>query len=157
MSLLVLFRRYFERSRQKSDEAAQNDTEAYLTLHKISTQDVLWRGEHKSWGSFLAHEGVPSSRWHLFQSGYRAIDYDAEKVRELGRPIVCRIGHLRKDRQVEVARIITRDNAHRLINDSPNRKVDGYETVTKQQMAQYIDKLKRALKRAGGTLPKEPW
>lgn len=157
MSLLVLFRRYYERSRQKSEEAAQNDTEAYLTLYKISTQDILWRGEHKSWEAFLANEGVPASRWYLFRSGYQALNYNTEKVRELGRPILCRIGHLRKERQIEVARTITRDNAYRLINENRSRSVEGYASVTKQQMADYIKKLKLALKRAGATVPKEPW
>ena len=157
MSLLTIFRRHLERSKQKSEEASYNDTEAFLILYQISTQDVLWRGEHKSWGSFLASEGVPSSRWQLFRGGFLALKCDPERVRELGRPIVCRIGHLRKDRQIEVARIITPDNAYKLLNEDGRWKVPGYDGVTKGHMALYIEKLKRALKRAGGALPKAPW
>jgi hypothetical protein len=153
-NLLLAFRQHFERSQRLSEQGRQSDTEAYLILSKLQDQEVLWRGEYRSWGAFLAGEGVMASRWGTFKIGYKALKFDANRVRELGRPVVCRLARLPKKERDRIAAIITPSNYVRLLGDESDRTL---QHITKNQMVKYIEQLKKLLRKAKAPLPKAPW
>ncbi len=154
-ALLVVFRRHFELSKKLTQQSASADTEAFLTLYQISTQDVIWRGQHKNWEAFLANEGVSASRWYNFRSGFRALKYNEARARELGRPVVCRLGNTKLSKQAEIAPIIHAGNARKLLNMEGAR--DTLPMVKKAQLLDYVDQLKKVLKKSQIKVPKAPW
>jgi hypothetical protein len=156
MDLLERFRQHFQLAKEMTTESAAAETEAYLLLVEISRQDILWRRRYASWHAFLTHEGVPKNRWYHFHAGYQALGSE-ERARQLGRPVVCRLGVLRKDRREQAARQIRPDNYRAVLGENRGDRPSRYGSVTKRQLGGYVDTLKRALKRAGVPVPKEPW